>query len=159
MWEVLSIVLFTNPHSSIFQDTYPYLFPMSKCILLQKKVPRTNEQMHVNPSDYKLCCKSIPILSIFGSAATLMLAFDLDFDFKWTWSYGYHARHVLNHWIWHKNHSNWPKDSNYIDTCMFHILFTEHHILVRSHCVFWSVGHIYRLWCLRLSFSNVQMHT
>ena len=94
-----------------------------------------------------------------GSAATLTLIFDLDFDLKWMWPYAYHVRHVLKNRFRHKNHSNRLKGPNYIDICMFHIPFTEHHTLVSSHCVFWSVGHIYRLWYLRLSFSNVQMYT
>ena len=70
-----------------------------------------------------------------GSAATLMLIFDLDFDLKWSRSYDYHVRHVLKNRIRHKNHTNQPKGPNYIDICMFHIPFTELHTLVSSHCV------------------------
>ena len=103
---------------------------------LTEKVSKTKEKRHVNPSDYKLYCKLIPIFSKFGSEATLTPTFDLDFDLKWTWSFAYRVRHVLKHRIRYKNHSNRPKDPNYIDICTFHLPFMEHRILVSSHCVF-----------------------
>ena len=124
-----------------------------------EKVPKTNQKMHVNPSDYKLCCKPIPIFFKIWLCSDLTLTFDLDFDLKWHWPYAYHVKHVLKHRIRHKNHPNRLQDPNYMDICMFHLPLREHHILVSSHCVFWSVGHIYRLWYLRLSFSNVRMYT